>query len=70
MPGGIVNQYGSNQEGKIDQWMNVNTVRETAAISAQRFSSIRYIDFGKGIRLSASPFLRRITDPVPIFSGV
>ncbi len=33
-------------------------------------TSIRYIDFGKGIRLSASPFRRRITDPVPIFSGV
>ena len=32
--------------------------------------SIRYIDFGQGIRLSASPFLRRITDPVPILSGV
>ena len=39
LPGGIVNQYGLNQEGKIDQWINEHTVRVTAAISAQRFSS-------------------------------
>ena len=39
LPGGIVKQYGSNQEGKIDQWMIVYTVRVAAAISAQRFSS-------------------------------
>ncbi len=42
LPGGIVKQYGSNQEGKIDQWMIVYTVRVAAAISAQRFSSYRY----------------------------
>jgi len=39
LPGGIVKQYGLNQEGKIDQWIIVFTVRVTAAISAQRFSS-------------------------------
>ena len=37
--GGIVNQYGSDRKGKIDLWMNVHTVREATAISAQRFSS-------------------------------
>jgi len=43
--GGIVNQYGLDQEGKIELWINVYTARERKAISAQRFSSWQMCTF-------------------------
>jgi hypothetical protein len=34
MPGGIVNQYGSNQEGKIDLGINEHALGQTSTNSA------------------------------------